>query len=75
MGISLEQYRASIGGFKQPGWLFSVRSRRSAARNEIWGEVVGERVGKEGRKLWMPLANIIIGFLLVATWFFLIRQI
>ena len=52
-----------------------MRSRRSAARNEIWGEVVGERVGKEGRKLWMPLANIIIGFLLVATWFFLIRQI
>ena len=75
MGISLDQYRASIGGFKPPGLLLSGRSRRSKFLKEIWGKVVGERVGKEGRKLWMPLVNILIGFLLVATWFFLIRHV
>ena len=53
----------------------SARSRRSETWKEIWGEVVGERMGKEGRKLWMPLVNIIIGFLLVASWFILIRHI
>ena len=72
MGISLDQYRARIGGFKQPGMLLFTRRRRS----DIWEDIlmVVERIGKEGRKLLIPLVNVFIGFFLVGTWFFLIRQ-
>ena len=74
MGISLDQYRASIGGFKQPGMLLSTRRRRSDIWEDILGEMAVERIGREGRKLLIPLVNVFIGFFLVATWFFLIRQ-
>ena len=75
MGISLQQYRATIGGFTPPGSLKSVRSRRASSWRELWGEVTGERVGNEGKKQLMLLVNVFTGFFLVATWFFLIRQV
>ena len=55
MGISLDQYRDSIGGFKPAGLLLSARSRRSETWKEIWGEVVGERMGKEEVDGWRRL--------------------
>ena len=75
MGISLEQYRASIGGFFQPGSLKSGGSRNASFWRELLGEIAGERVGNEGRKQWMLPVNIFIGFFLVATWFFLTRSV
>ena len=59
MGISLDQYRARIGGFKQPGMLLFTRRRRP----DIWEDIlmVVERIGKEGRKLLIPLVNVFIG--------------
>ena len=58
MSITLEQYRASIGGFTPPG-LKSLKRRKAAAWRELLGEEVVDRVGREGRKLWIPLVDLI----------------
>ena len=75
MSITLEQYRASIGGFTPPGLLKSLKRRKAAAWRELLGEEVVDRVGREGRKLWIPLVNVIIGFLLIAAWFIFVRHL
>ena len=67
MSITLEQYRASIGGFTPPGLLKSLKRRKAAAWRELLGEEVVDRVGREGRKLWIPLVDVIVGFLLIAS--------
>ena len=45
MSITLEQYRASIGGFTPPGLL---KRRKAAAWRELLGEEVVDRMGREG---------------------------
>ena len=74
MSITLEQYRASIGGFTPPG-LKSLKRRKAAAWRELLGEEVVDRVGREGRKLWIPQVDVIIGFLLIAAWFIFVRHL
>ena len=75
MSITLEQYRASIGGFTPPGLLKSLKRRKAAASRKLLGEEVVDRVGREGRKLWIPLVDVIIGFLLIAAWFIFVRHL
>ena len=48
MSITLEQYRASIGGFTPPGLLKSLKRRKAAAWRELLGEEVVDRMGREG---------------------------
>lgn len=75
MSTTLEQYRASIGGFTPPGQK-SFKGRRAAAWRDLWGEEVVDRVGREGRrKLLKPLVQISIGFLLISTWFIFVRHL
>ena len=45
MSITLEQYRAAIGGFTPPGLLKLLKRRKAAAWRELLGEEVVDRAG------------------------------
>ena len=55
--------------------LKSLKKRKAAAWRELLGEEVVDRVGREGRKLWIPLVDVIAGFLLIAAWFIFVRHL